>query len=209
MQNRTSNYDIMRSAAAKLFLSYDQGEMIRKLSLVHDDTWLYLPFVGRMYRIDRKTGSVTWSPDGFQTAFAADFEAAMTLYDVLCYSKSDCHPAHAFANLNSVSSLRLGNLPENGFLQGPAADFTGKALAAACQALSGKRLDGGDVAYELALFPFLSVVLRFWEADEEFPSSLQILVDQNVLDFMHYETLMYAMTHLLRRLREEECAALR
>lgn len=45
--------------------------------------------------------------------------------------------------------------------------------------------------------------MRFWEADEEFPASLQILVDKNILDYMHYETLMFALTHLFRRLKEE------
>ena len=47
------------------------------------------------------------------------------------------------------------------------------------------------------------MILRFWESDDEFPASLQILVDKNILDFMHYETLMFAMSHVLRRLKEE------
>ena len=47
------------------------------------------------------------------------------------------------------------------------------------------------------------MILRFWDADEEFPASLQILVDKNILDYMHYETLMFALTHVLGRIREE------
>ena len=43
----------------------------------------------------------------------------------------------------------------------------------------------------MLLFPFLPVVLRFWDADEEFPASMQILTDRNILDFMRYETLMF------------------
>ena len=53
------------------------------------------------------------------------------------------------------------------------------------------------------MFPFLQVLLRFWDADDEFPPSLQILVDKNILDYLHYETLMFAMTHMLNRLRDE------
>ena len=49
--------------------------------------------------------------------------------------------------------------------------------------------------------PTVPVCLRFWESDEEFPASLQIFVDKNILDFMHYETLMFAVTHLLNRLK--------
>ena len=36
-----------------------------------------------------------------------------------------------------------------------------------------------------------------------FPASLQILTDKNILDYMHYETLMFAITHILNRLKEE------
>ena len=39
--------------------------------------------------------------------------------------------------------------------------------------------------------------------DDGFPASLQILVDKNILDFMHYETLMFAISHVLRRMKEE------
>ena len=70
-------------------------------------------------------------------------------------------------------------------------------------ALSGKELKKGDVSFELELFPFLPIAIYFWEADDEFPASLQVLADKNILDYMHYETLMFALTHLFCRLKEE------
>lgn len=73
----------------------------------------------------------------------------------------------------------------------------------ACISLSGKELEKGDVSFKLNLFPFLPIIIRFWEADDEFPASLQILADRNTLDYMHYETLMFALTHLFSRLKEE------
>lgn len=76
-------------------------------------------------------------------------------------------------------------------------------LRNACISLSGKELEKGDVAFKLNLFPFLPIIIRFWEADDEFPASLQILADRNTLDYMHYETLMFALTHLFSRLKEE------
>lgn len=57
------------------------------------------------------------------------------------------------------------------------------------------------MAYKLPLFSFLFVVLRFWESDEDFPATMQILVDKNILDYMHYETLMFAITHLFDRIK--------
>ena len=67
----------------------------------------------------------------------------------------------------------------------------------------GEENKKGNVGYELALFPFLPLSLCFWESDEDFPASLQILTDKNILDYMHYETLMSAITHMFNRLKEE------
>ena len=49
--NKISNYERMRDAAAAAFLSYDQEKMIRKFSLSHDENALYLEFVARLHRI--------------------------------------------------------------------------------------------------------------------------------------------------------------
>ena len=200
-----SNYEIMRDNAAAAFLRYDQAAMIRKFSLSHDSAYLYLTFVDRPHRVDRATGAVTWSEDGFQTAHPADYNAAMTIYDLLCDSKPLCCLSHRWVNVASLSAIQGGNLSKSSdlFLIS-AANFTGQAaaLARACRALHGTPLEKGDVAYQLWLFPFLPVILRFWDADEDFPASLQVLLDQNTLDFIHYETLMFALSHLMQRLRQ-------
>ena len=61
---------------------------------------------------------------------------------------------------------------------------------------------GGDVSRILDVFDFFPVCVRFWDADEEFPASLQFLWDANALDFLYYETLWYVMGDLLERLTE-------
>lgn len=53
------------------------------------------------------------------------------------------------------------------------------------------------------MIPFLRLSLRFWESDEDFPASLQILVGKNILDYMYYETLMFVIIHMLNRLKIE------
>lgn len=201
-----SNYEKMKNSVNDSFLQYDQEIMIQKFSLQYDSDYLYISFIGRTYRISRHTGIIHWSDDHFQTIHDADYNEVMTIYDVLCYSKENCHLAHEFVNLNSLSTVRTGNLSANGgFFQRTADSFNQKidSLRHACENLSGKPLPKGDVAFELQLFSFLPVIIRFWEADEEFPASLQILVDKNTLDYMHYETLMFALNHLFDRIREE------
>lgn len=206
MVNTLTNYEKTKLSMANVFLQYNQETMITKFSLKYDSNWLYLSFINRTYRINRKSGNVQWSDDDFKTVREADYNEVMTIYDVLCYSKEDCRPAHQFVNINSLSTVRTGNLSqENGFFQTTANFFNGKIteLRNACLSLSGKELEKGDVAFKLEFFPFLPVVIRFWETDDEFPASLQILVDKNILDYMHYETLMFALTHLFQRLKEE------
>ena len=201
-----SNYEKMKLAMAESFLQYDQKKMIQKFSLQTDRDFLYITFLNRPYRVDRASGRVQWLDDSFETQHEADYNEAMTIYDVLCNAKDNSHLAGDFVNINALTGLQTGNLSKNvSFFQQTADSFQGKTqqLARACEALSGVKLDHGDAAYQLELFPFLPVILRFWDADEEFPPSLQILVDRNTLEYMHYETLMFALGHLFRRLKEE------
>ena len=60
----------------------------------------------------------------------------------------------------------------------------------------------GDVSYKIPLFDFLPVILQFWDADEEFDSVLKFMWNENILDYMHYETTFFAASHLLSRLTE-------
>ena len=89
-----SNYETMKDRMSSHFLEYDQKKMVRKFALEHDEKYLYIFFIGRKYRINRTTGEITWSVDKFQTEENANYNEAMTIYDVLCNSKEYCHPAH-------------------------------------------------------------------------------------------------------------------
>lgn len=201
-----SNYETMKDRMSSHFLEYDQEKMIRKFALEHDEKYLYIFFVGRKYRINRITGGITWSVDEFQTEKNANYNEAMTIYDVLCNSKEYCHPAHEWVHIGSLSTVQGGNLAnDSNFFRDAGKKFDGKTaeLAKACKRLHGIRLEKGDVAYQLDMFSFLPVILRFWESDDEFPASLQVLVDRNILEYMHYETVMFAIGHLLERVGEE------
>lgn len=82
-----SNYETMKDRMSSHFLEYDQEKMIWKFALEHDEKYLYIFFVGRKYRINRITGGITWSVDEFRTEENANYNEAMTIYDVLCNSK--------------------------------------------------------------------------------------------------------------------------
>ncbi len=62
---KQSNYELTKRRMQGHFLDFDQNTMIRRFGLQHDAEYLYIRFVGRLYRIDRKTGRVQWSWDDF------------------------------------------------------------------------------------------------------------------------------------------------
>ena len=185
------------------FLKYDQNQLIQKLNLDFDRLYLYLTFLGRSYRISRENGSVFWSEDGFQHTGEANYNEVMTIYDLLCYSDAAAHPSGEYASVHSLAAIHNTASPESGNLFGQKArDFDHKnaALAQACVRLNGVKAGRGDVAYRIPLFQSLSCLLQFWNSDEEFPPTLQIFADKNILQYMHYETVWFAMSHLLDRL---------
>ena len=201
-----SNYDITKAETARLFLRYDQQTMIDRYALAHDADYLYLPMLGRMHRICRATGLVEWSEDGFITAVEADFNAAMTIYDVLCYARSGAGLSGRFVRVNSLPGIVAASRVGESISDDTAAFFDSRpaALRRACEMLGGTPMGKGDVSFRLKLFPFLPVLLQFWHSDEDFPADLQLLWDANTLDFLHYETVWYAAGYIRQRLRTME-----
>lgn len=202
-----NNYIEMRDQMRGQFLTYDQNEMVRKFDLRCDEEYLYIAFLGREYRIGRKTGIVEWSANGFVTAQEGDYNESMTIYDILCCSRADCRLSGSFALSGSLKGIiHTGWNAGGGSMFERSAVFLDEhfhGLAAACEALGGVPEGRGDAAYRIPMLPFLPIQFAFWRADEEFPPEIKIFWDTNVLDFLHYETLWFAAGHLLKRLEEE------
>ena len=72
---KRDNYAVASANARKLFLSYDQDALIRKLNLRYDDAWLYTRFFDRDYRISRLTGNV-------ERLEGADWQSANGFHEV-------------------------------------------------------------------------------------------------------------------------------
>lgn len=202
---RVSNYEITKQRVQKEFLKYDQEEMIRKFSLKADENYLYLKMLNRPYRISRLTGLAEWSEDDFESCVEAGFNDALTIYDLLCDSKPYCRASGKFVNLKSLSSLQSGSkkLGDGLFKDAELFDHKESLLSTACEKMGGMRGGKGDVSYDLPLFEFLPCRIEFWNSDEEFPASFQMFFDGNVLDFIRYETVWYAVMYLWDRLEQE------
>lgn len=204
MPMKKSNYLIMRDKMKLEFLKYDQENMIRKFKLNADSEFIYITLLGRSHRVSRHTGTVEWSDDGFSTVTEADYNVAMTIFDVLCKSSPDCACSGVYRSVNSLGKQLYSSGPGGSLFQPSAAQFASDpdALDRACRALGGTKYFAGDVAYVLPLFDFLPLVFQFWLPDDEFEAGVSFLWDENTLDFMHFETTFFAAGHVLERLRE-------
>ena len=197
-----SNYDKTKRKMQKSFLEYDQDSMIERWRLDYDKDWIYIKFIGCIYRVSRSMGIVE-RKDGVSFS-EANYNEAMTIYDVLCWAKPDCRLSGKFVPISSLSAVQSAGVLGKRLLSAKANAFSGKTseMAEACEKLGGIRFSVADVDYQIPLFEFLPVRLQFWEADDEFPASLMILWDEDILDYMHFETTFYAANQLIERIME-------
>lgn len=197
------NYKIQTEQAKQRFLSYDQPALIRKLKLHHDETHLYAPMLGDLYRIHRSTTSLERQVQG-QWVDANSFEEVLTFLDLLCDSREDRYLRLEWKNLQDFGLMFHRNLLEDAkdpyaqrFSEHP------ESFRRACLALGGKPLRQGDISYSIELFDALPIAVQLWLGDEEFPPRLRFLLDANAHMYLRYETMHYAKGLLLRRLMEQ------
>ncbi len=195
-----NNYDIMAEQARQLFLAYEQEPLCRRLSLPFTDTEIPIRFLGTEYHIRRSDGRVLGA-DGKP----ADFNTVMSVYDLLCRSSETPVLKGEFVPITALNRIH-GTHPVHETLNDPnAAFFAGRVreLDALCRRKGGRAWGKGDVSCIIPAFDCFPVRLCFWDADEEFPASLQFFWDANALDFVHYETLWYISGELTRQLKTE------
>lgn len=189
--------------AKKHFLTYDQEKLIRKLRLKADSEFLYTVLFSEHYRISRKTGDVE-RMEGNTWVDANHFEEVMTLLDIICDSREDRFVSGRWKSMRDFGLMFHQNLLED--RKDPWACLFQQRQAAfcsACEALHGKRLTNGDIAYSMEVCDGLPLMLQLWFGDDEFPPNLRILWDENALMYLRYETMYFAKGLLLDKLKEK------
>ena len=197
---KRDNYQTTLVRTRELFLKYDQQAIIDRFSLNADERYLYLTFVARPYRIERATGAIEFLKDWWRPAGHGD---GMTIYDILCDAKPGARISGRFQN--AWNQRNVSSAPNGSLFQDSADYFSGKCalLSAACERLGGERAGTGDVGFDIPVLGEIKMRILFWDADDEFPASMNLQWDEHILDFMRYETTFYAAGFVMNRLREE------
>ena len=144
----------------------------------------------------------------------AQFNEAMTIYDLLGYAQPACHASGTMINMKSLHTKIAATAPRPSSIYAAqearlAALEAQKSsiLAQAAQAIGGAPLDKADASAQFTVINDLTMQIQLWLPDEDFPASLQFFWDENVLQYMHYETVWYANGFILEEL-EAQCLKL-
>ncbi len=197
------NYELMKSQMQRVFAEkYDIAKAAEAWHLESRDGAAEIDFIGRRHYIDMRTGEIYYY--SFGEKHGASYTAAMTLFDMLSRDREGV-PAGKFSTVNSFCRVHTSSVLAGGMFNMTAQKFdhNEKRLADACENLGGVKFGKGEVSYRIPIFRKLCVVLQFWSSDDEFGPSLHILCDNNMLDFMLYETIMYMLSYFLERITEE------
>ena len=193
-----SNYDQMLAMGQRLFLDWDQQEMIRRYHLEADENNLYLRYLGQRHRIDRSTSAV----EKLDAQRPAGFNASLSIFDYLCRDNVLPGMCGRWRAVNALKHTGQSNPSASSFHQRHA-DRMQEHIPALKEVLKSLQLapfPQGDAACVFEVFPGFYAVFQFWEGDEEFPPSVRFLWDDNALSYLRFETLFYVMGGFLERI---------
>lgn len=193
------NYAVMQEAARKRFLTYESAIFCNKNGVSLFQNHIAVNFLGENAEISLGTGMITFS------GRTANFGESLCLYDWLCDGEAEARPSGEFAPVSSLPGVMVrGNgLTIDTCALAQQATENPAVFEDACTSMGGKRRQMGDISYEIPLFSDLTAVVKFYFPDDEFPASLTLLWDKNILQYIRYETVYYLADCLIHRLEQE------
>ena len=203
MKPRFDNYAIAAAQAKKRFLTYDQQELISRCRLRFDESYLYLTFLSDPYRIHRVSGDME-RRQGECWVDGNSFGEVMTILDWLCDSRGDRFLSGRWINVVSHGHYFHSSLQEE--REDPDAAYFSRhpeLFRAACLALGGWEMPGGDMSFAIELVDGLRILVQLWYGDEEFAPRVRFLWDENTQMYLRYETTWYALPLLIRQIRRK------
>ncbi|MFZ5644331.1 MAG: DUF3786 domain-containing protein [Bacillota bacterium] len=187
MINLNPAHDKVREEFAKLV----PEDIARRASVDYDPaTGVFtVPFLSTNYFVKFPGGEICTEKEGEEVPLASRVCILHYLTQASDYSLTGRH-------------ITFKELPNGSIYVGP---FTNRAirplvsifgsrpdkLIEAGEIIGGKRVDAGDWAVTVNIFPKIPVTFVLWEGDDEFPASGNVLFDSSAP--MHLETEDYAL----------------
>ena len=196
-KRKESKEEMLRRQSIERFLKYDQEKMISILNLPHDQETIHIDFLGKTYTVYRNSGEL------MQEERLADLDEMASIYEFLTtatHLPNETNDWRSIASLcTNTTDTSLGRYVE--YLQ----PFEGKLalMQEACTKLGGVSAKKGDVSSLIPVFDGITVWFQYWEADDEFPASVQFLWDASIVDFFRWSILWNIMTCITNRMKEE------
>lgn len=182
-----SNYEITLQNAMKRFCSYDMTVLSQRPGVTDGGEYLQTRFFGMNTKIFKKTGEIT--VDGQP----ADFCEALSVFDWLCDRKENAKASGEFCPVHSLPGVvvRGKGLMMDAPEVAEIIDHNPGIFEDIITKIGGKPRNIGDIGAEIEIFPKLTMQMKFYHSDEEFPPSITFLWDKNILNFVRYETVYY------------------
>lgn len=197
-----SEYETVCQQWRDEFSGFDPERIRKILHLDADPDYLYLTYYKVPYRLRLEDG-ILEKQEGDGWTQKLYFNESMAVYHLLHFTKDLPVISGKWVPGHTIDGVVSRNPAVKDPLLSPFEKRCGgrtEALRAACLAAGGEAVQAGDAAYEFEAFPQVHLRLVFWDQDEDFPAQVQILVDQCVTDFVHYETVGCMIADLLDQL---------
>lgn len=184
------------------FSGYKPERIAGILNLDYDETHIRLTYFQTAYRMRLKDGRLEKQTESGWTQ-ELYFNESMAIYHVLKYTVDMPLRTGVWVPNEKLDRVVSRSTRLSDPLLTPFAKlWSGRCeeLSAACENVGGRKLDKGDVAYQFAAFPFMDVQLVYWDQDEDFPAQVQVLFDERVTDYIHFETSGCIVADLLEKI---------
>lgn len=185
------NYKKLCDEWGEKFLHWDHEAMMSNLNMnTFDEEKIKLIYFGLPYSIDRKIGIIRNEANLYEEP---DFNTQMAIYHLFFYSKEKPVNCGEWVPFRDVKGAGVFDAAYQRTVLTPFAQaFDGKLelLEKTGIEMGFEKMQYGDVSFLVHAFECIPLIYIFWDGDDEYPASANILFDKNITDFTHAETVV-------------------
>lgn len=189
-EKKISNYEKWCDEWRQKFLSMDKNEILKRIPEINvKDSYLIMTQFNRRYGIHINTGEIIAIDDKEPIHNVAK----LNLYTFIWYRSLNAKQRGEWVSFEKLKGASVfGSAFKNGITDVIAKTFSGhrKELKEALSDLGGTPLKYGDVSYEIQALPGIPIRIIFWEGDEEFSASANLLFDSSASEYLHVESIV-------------------